>query len=82
MKPLWQDLAIELGVPVDHVEANESKHLGGLRALKYWRDGHSGQLFPSTWGFLLQKVEATFGRNVAKDLEKKAIKYPTWSKDQ
>ena len=82
MKPLWQDLAIELGVPVDHVQDNESKRLGGLIALKYWRDGHSGQFFPSTWRFLLQKVEATFGTKVAKDLENKAILDATWSKDQ
>ena len=56
--------------------------LGGLLALQYWRDGLSGKSYPSTWRFLLQQVEATFGTKVAKDLEKKAIKNPTWSEDQ
>ena len=56
--------------------------LGGLLALQYWRDGRSGKSYPSTWRFLLQQVEATFGENVATDLEKKAINNSKWSKDQ
>ena len=75
-------MAIGLGVPVSHVQAYESKPLGGLLALQYWRDGRSGQSFPSTWRFLLKNVEDTFGKNVAEDLEKKASKEPTWSTGQ
>ena len=64
------------------MQAYRTDPLGGLLALQYWRDGLSGKSYPSTWRFLLQQVEATFGENVATDLEKKAIKDPTWSKDQ
>ena len=64
------------------MQAYESKPLGGLLALQYWRDGRSGQSFPSTWGFLLKNVEDTFGKKVAEDLEKKASKEPTWSTGQ
>ena len=72
-------LAISLGVPIQHVQAYRTDPLGGLLALQYWRDGLSGQSFPSTWRFLLKNVEDTFGKNVAEDLEKKASKEPTWS---
>ena len=81
-QPVWQYLAIGLGVPVNHVQAYRADPLGGLLALKQWRDGLSGKSYPSTWRFLLQQVEATLGRNVARDLEKKAIKDPTWSKSE
>ena len=64
------------------MQACDTKPLGGLLALKYWRDGLSGKSYPSTWKFLLQQVEATLGAIVAKDLEYKAINNPTWSKDQ
>ena len=80
--PLWQGLAVNLGVPAGHVQANKSESLGGLLSLQYWRDGRSGQSFPSNWKFLLENVEDTFGENIAKDLEKKAISNPRWSKDQ
>ena len=75
-------MAIGLGVPVNHVQAYRTDPLGGLLALQYWRDGRSGQSFPSTWRFLLKNVEDTFGKNVAEDLEKKASKEPTWSTGQ
>ena len=64
------------------MQAYDTKPLGGLLALQYWRDGRSGQSFPSTWRFLLKNVEDTFGKNVAEDLEKKASKEPTWSTGQ
>ena len=79
VQPVWQFLAIELGVPVDRVQAYRTNPFGGLLALQYWRDGRSGQSFPSTWRFLLKNVEDTFGKDVAKDLEEKAFKEPTWS---
>ena len=78
--PLWHNLAVNLGVPIDQVRAFQSDPLmGPLLALKYWRDGMCGEKFPATWRFLLQEIENTFGGKVAKDLERKASGKPTWS---
>ena len=77
--PLWHRLAVNLGVPFDQVKACRCDPLGDLSALKYWRDGMCGETFPSTWKFLLQEIETTFGVKVVKDLERKALGKPTWS---
>jgi hypothetical protein len=76
----WHNLAVNLGVPIGQVRAFKSDPLmGALLALKYWRDGMCGERFPSTWRFLLQEIETTFGGKVAKPLERKASGKPTWS---
>ena len=77
--PVWQSLAISLGVPMKQVEAWESKPLGGLLALGYWRDGKSGDLFPPTWGFLLKKLTECRGSTVADTLGKDVHSNPAWS---
>ena len=77
--PVWYSLATSLGVSIKQVEAWESKPLGGLLALGYWRDGKSGDLFPPTWGFLLQTLAACHGSTVADALEKEAQHNPAWS---
>ena len=78
---VWHSLAISLGVPIEQVEAWESKSLGGLLALRYWRDGNSGILFPPTWGFLLEKLKRSkdYGPRVADVLEKEVQSDQTWS---
>ena len=80
--PVWHSLVINLGVPLGQVQALRSDSLGGLLALQYWRDGRSGVSYPSTWRFLLKEVEATLGREVAKDLLKRASTEPTWSQQK
>ena len=76
----WHNLAVNLGVSIGQVQAFKSDPvMGALLALKYWRDGKCGEKFPSTWRFLLLKIETTFGGKVAKPLERKASGKPTWS---
>ena len=54
---------------------------GGLLALKYWRDGRSGEGYDTTWTFLLKKEFENDGSNVADDLKKKVLEnYPSWWK--
>ena len=77
--PDWYSLAIRLGVPIAQVQAWESKPLGGLLALGYWRDGKSGDLFPPTWGFLFKTLKESKGPNVADALEKEVRSNPAWS---
>ena len=72
-------MAISLGVPIKQVEAWDTKPLGGLLALGYWRDGKSGDLFPPTWGFLLKMLKESKGPNVADALEKEVRSNPAWS---
>ena len=71
--PDWFQLAVALGVPIAHAEAyrdNNPSHIGGLRALCYWRDGKCDLAkFPSTWKFLLETADATCGSHVAIQLE-------------
>ena len=66
--PLWQNLAINLGVPINQVQAFQMQTRGGLKALSYWRNGKSGEAYPSTWDFLLKVVEETEGSKPAEDL--------------
>ena len=77
--PVWYFLAISLGVPFEQVLAWESEPLGGLLALWYWRDGKSGDLFPPTWGFLLQMLTVCQGSTVADVLDKEVQSNPAWS---
>ena len=68
--PVWDKIAISLGVPINHVEAFQMQHMGGVKALSYWKNGKSGKDYPSTWGFLLKVVEEKMGSKPAKDLLK------------
>ena len=63
--PEWTGLVIKLGVPISKVHALQSDPMGGLLALQYWRDGKSGELYPSTWKFLLNTVKKAKGHEVA-----------------
>ena len=55
--PEWNGLVIKLGVPISKVHSLQSDPMGGVLALQYWRDGKSGENFPSTWKFLLDTVK-------------------------
>ena len=79
MIPEWQILAICLGVPYDVIQSNTPASLGGLAALAYWRNGCSGNSYPSTWKFLLEKVDDQFGSVVAEAIVQKASIEPTWT---
>ena len=69
--PDWTSWIVDLGVPIDVAVKFQSKPMGDLLALQYWRDGKSGELFPSTWKFLLNTVEVGKGREVAQKILKK-----------
>ena len=49
---------------------DKSKY-GGVQALKYWKDGKSGENYPVTCNFLLKIVGEACGLNIAKEIEKK-----------
>ena len=68
--PEWYDLAVALGVPVERVEQFQRIKTGGLEALCYWSYGESGQNYPTSWRFLLAKIEEHQGHNVAADVKK------------
>ena len=63
--PEWYNLAVALGVPVERVRQFQQIKTGGLEALCYWRCGESGQNYPTSWRFLLAKIEEHQGHNVA-----------------
>ena len=71
--PDWFQLAVDLGVPIAQAKAfreDNPSRIGGLYALRYWRDGKCDKAkFPSTWRFLLKTVDTTCGSQVAKKLE-------------
>ena len=60
-----------LGVPVEQAKAYivKTSDTGGLDALCYWRNGRSGEEYPSTWKFLLDKIKETHGSNVAEKVK-------------
>ena len=68
--PEWYDLAVALGVPVERVKHFQQIKTGGLEALCYWRYGEPGQNYPSSWRFLLNKIEECQGHNVVRDVKK------------
>ena len=56
--PDWTSWILELGVPIEDVRVFRlDQVMGGIFALQYWRDGKSGELYPSTWKFLLDTVK-------------------------
>ena len=71
--PTWFQLAVDLGVPIAQAEAyrdDNPSRIGGLYALRYWRDGKCNEAkFPPTRKFLLKTVDTTCGSQVAKKLE-------------
>jgi hypothetical protein len=73
----YEQLAVLLGIPRAHA-VGQSGSLKGLDTLVYWRNGKSGPNFPTTWKFLLQKVEEVCGEGVAKDIEKALLSNRTW----
>ena len=68
--PEWYDLAVALGVPVERVKLFQQIKTGGIEALCYWRCGESGQNYPTSWRFLLAKIEEHQGHNVVQDVKK------------
>ena len=69
ISPDWTSWILELGVPIEEVRVFRSdREMGGIFALQYWRDGKSGELYPSTWKFLLDTVEKAKGPEVAQKI--------------
>ena len=69
-------LAVDLGISLAHIDSIPDGPLKGLRTLAYWRDGKCDSSFPTTWSFLLEKVEGVCGRTVAEELKKTLSKDP------
>ena len=69
-------LAVKLGIPLSHIDGVSDDSLKGLRTLAYWRDGKCDSSLPTTWGFLLEKVEVVSGRAVAEELRETLSRDP------
>ena len=69
-------LAVDLGIPLAHITSIPDGPLKELLTLAYWRDGKCDSSLPTTWGFLLEKVEGVSGRNVAEELRGTLSKDP------
>ena len=69
-------LAVDLGIPLTHIDSIPDSPLQGVRTLTYWRDGKCDSSLPTTWGFLLEKVEGVSGRTVAGELRETLSKDP------
>ena len=68
--PFWLDLAVRLGVPIDTVEAEyklQHQKMGGLNALKMWRDGKYTTV-DNMWHSLLETVGEYKGSRVREKL--------------
>ena len=82
MLPNWQKYIIHLGLSIEQVEhyiGLPEMSMGGLLALKHWRDGKCGSDYPSTWKFLISVIEGCLGSNVAKKLETKVTANKLWT---
>ena len=67
--PLWQKLAISLGVPLNQVEAFKMQYMGVSVHYLIGEMGRAVKPIPEcTWGFLLEVVEETEGSKPAEDL--------------
>ena len=75
--PEWYYLAIALGVPFEQVKHLQQIQTGGIEALCYWRYGESGQNYPTTWRFLLDKIEERRGLNVAQRVKETFFAKPS-----
>ena len=69
-------LAVDLGIPLAHITSIPDGPLKELLTLAYWRDGRCHSSLPTTWGFLLEKVEGVCGRTVAEELRETLSKDP------
>ena len=69
-------LAVDLGIPLSHITSTPDGPLKELLTLAYWRDGKCDSSLPTTWGFLLEKVEGVSGRKVAEELREILSKDP------
>ena len=69
-------LAVDLGIPLAHITSIPDGPLKELLTLAYWRDGKCDSSLPTTWGFLLEKVQGVSGRNVAEELRETLSKDP------
>ena len=77
--PVWYKLAVKLGVPINQVDAHRlDLAMGGLLALRYWRNGLSGGRFPTTWKFLLEAVKKLFSPRISDALKTELLADPTW----
>ena len=70
MVPEWYHLAVALGVPVESANHFQRIKTGGIEALCYWRYGESGQNYPTSWRFLLDKIEECYEQDVVRDVKK------------
>ena len=77
----WTNVAIALGVPKAQVNAFKLRHDGGLDALAYWRDGRCKEHPPTTWRYLLEKIAAQAGKEVADDVKRDVCANREWSKN-
>ena len=83
--PNWEDYTIPLGLKAGQVDYFYRMKRGdnGLLALTHWRDGHCGDNYPGTWGFLLEVIGSIkgpdTGPNVAGDLKKEVIANRKWT---
>ena len=75
----WTEVATALEVPRANVNAFKLQHDGGLEALTYWRDGRCKGI-PTTWRYLLDKIAARAGEEVADDVRKGVCDNKNWSK--
>ena len=80
--PNWEKYAISLGLSIEKVKSCKGLpqgDMGGLLALKHWRDGKCGSGYPGTWKFLIGVIKDCLGPNVAEDLKKKVIAKKMWT---
>ena len=68
--PEWYHLAVALGVPVERVKQFQQIKTGGIEALCYWRCSEPRQNYPTSWRFLLNKIEECQGHNVVQNIKK------------
>ena len=76
--PVWFNYTLPLGIPADYVKLFMIQPMGGVEAMKYWRDGRSGKDYPSTWRFLLEVLGSQNPGDAAK-LKKKVEENPRWT---
>ena len=79
--PVWQKLAISLGVPIDQVEALQADSImGGFKALRLWQSGlYTSKGFPPIWDFLLKTVNKCLGSRVGDEIAEIVAVEETWS---
>ena len=84
--PLWQPLAVSLGVPITKAKALQQADptLGGFEALKLWQSGrYTDKGLPPTWACLLTAVAElkAAGPRVSERIAQRASMKKNWSID-